>query len=403
MHNNNIGKLGLQAFAALDNQTGTAQIQVRAREIDFVTSFGRNFQALLDVMGIYRAIRKENGSVLRVRTASGTLQSGEVAEGDLVPLSQYEVTEKDFDKIKILKYKKGVTIEAIAEKGYEAAVAMTDEEFRSDLQNVVLNKFYDQLKAGSLVGHETSWQMAVSMAIGRVRDKFETMGRTATGTAVWVNTLDVYKYLGAAEISMQTAFGMNYVQNFLGADVVFISSQIPENVVIATPLNNLVAYYVDPSDSEFARAGLVYTTDPTTRFIGFHTRGNYDRVISEMDAIMGLRIFAEYQDAIAYIAVGSSDTQTLGNLTVTSAEGSVSGMTQLSVEPGLSSINNVYKYKINASQAEVVTYGMNVQSWTRWDGESEIATTDGYHVTVVEADPTYKAVAFGDVVADVKA
>lgn len=401
MHN--IGKLGLQAFAALDNQTGTAQIQVRAREIDFVTSFGRNFQALMDVMGISRAIRKENGSVLRVRTASGTLQSGEVAEGDLVPLSQYEVTEKDFDKIKILKYKKGVTIEAIAEKGYEAAVAMTDEEFRSDLQNVVLNKFYDQLKAGSLVGHETSWQMAVSMAIGRVRDKFETMGRTATGTAVWVNTLDVYKYLGAAEISMQTAFGMNYVQNFLGADVVFISSQIPEDVVIATPLNNLVAYYVDPADSEFARAGLVYTTDPTTGFIGFHTQGNYDRVISEMDAIMGLRIFAEYQDAIAYIAVGSSDTQTLGNLTVTSAEGSVSGTTQLSVEPGLSSINNVYKYKINASQAENVTYGMNVQSWTRWDGESEIATTDGYHVTVVEADPAYKAVAFGDVVADVKA
>ena len=402
MHNNNIGKLGLQAFAALDNQTGTAQIQVRAREIDFVTSFGRNFQALLDVMGISRAIRKENGSVLRVRTASGTLQSGEVAEGDLVPLSQYEVTEKDFDKIKILKYKKGVTIEAIAEKGYEAAVAMTDEEFRSDLQNVVLNKFYDQLKAGSLVGHETSWQMAVSMAIGRVRDKFETMGRTATGTAVWVNTLDVYKYLGAAEISMQTAFGMNYVQNFLGADVVFISSQIPEDVVIATPLNNLVAYYVDPSDSEFGRAGLVYTTDPTTRFIGFHTRGNYDRVISEMDAIMGLRIFAEYQDAIAYIAVGSSDTQTLGNLTVTSAEGSVSGMTQLSVKPGLSSINNVYKYKTNTS-ATAVTYGMDVKAWTRWDGESEIAVTDGHHVTVVEADPTYKAVASGDVVADVKA
>ena len=403
MHNNNIGKLGLQAFAALDNQTGTAQIQVRAREIDFVTSFGRNFQALLDVMGISRAIRKENGSVLRVRTASGTLQSGEVAEGDLVPLSQYEVTEKDFDKIKILKYKKGVTIEAIAEKGYEAAVAMTDEEFRSDLQNVVLNKFYDQLKAGSLVGHETSWQMAVSMAIGRVRDKFETMGRTATGTAVWVNTLDVYKYLGAAEISMQTAFGMNYVQNFLGADVVFISSQIPKDVVIATPLNNLVAYYVDPSDSEFARAGLVYTTDPTTGFIGFHTQGNYDRVISEMDAIMGLRIFAEYQDAIAYIAVGSSDTQTLGDLTVTSAEGSVSGMTQLSVEPGLSSINNVYKYKTNDSAATAVTYGMDVKAWTRWDGESEIAVTDGHHVTVVEADPTYKAVAFGDVVADVKA
>ena len=395
-------KLGLQVFAAPENMTGVAQIQVRAREIDFVTSFGQNMQALLDVMGISRMIRKQNGSMLRVRTASGTLQSGDVAEGDIVPLSQYEVTEKDFDTIKIQKYKKGVSIEAIADKGYEAAVAMTDEEFTSDLQNVVMDKFYTQLKMGSLVGHETSWQMAFAMAIGRVKNKFETMGRTATGIAVWVNTLDVYKYLGAAQITMQTAFGVNYVRNFMGADIMFISSQIPENTVIATPLNNIVAYYVDPSDSEFARAGLVYTTDPATGFIGFHVQGNYDRVISELNAIMGVRLFAEYLDAIAYISVGSSSTQTLGTLTVTSEEGSETGATKITVNPQLASINGVYKYKTNASAATSVTYGMDVKAWTRWDGVSEIETTNGHHVTVVEADENFKAVRSGDVVAKVK-
>lgn len=392
-------KLGLQVFAAPENMTGVAQIQVRAREIDFVTSFGQNMQDLLDVMGIARMIRKENGSVLRVREASGVLQSGDVAEGDIVPLSQYEVTEKDFDTIKIQKYKKGVSIEAIAEKGYEAAVAMTDEEFTADLQNVVMTKFYDMLKMGSLTSYETSWQMAFAMAIGRVKNKFETMGRTATGIAVWVNTLDVYKYLGAAQITMQTAFGVNYVRNFMGADIMFISSQIPENTVIATPLNNIVAYYVDPSDSEFARAGLVYTTDPTTGFIGFHVQGNYDRVISELNAIMGVRLFAEHLDAIAYISVGSSSTQTLGTLTVTSEEGSEAGMTKISVSPQLASINGVYKYKTNASAATAVTYGMDVKAWARWDGVSEIETTNGYHVTVVEADENFKAVRSGDVVA----
>lgn len=395
-------KLGLQVFAAPENMTGVAQIQVRAREIDFVTSFGQNMQALLDVMGITRMIRKENGSVLRVREASGVLQSGDVAEGDIVPLSQYEVTEKDFDTIKIQKYKKGVSIEAIAEKGYEAAVAMTDEEFTADLQNVVMTKFYDMLKMGSLTSYETSWQMAFAMAIGRVKNKFETMGRTATGIAVWVNTLDVYKYLGAAQITMQTAFGVNYVRNFMGADIMFISSQIPENTVIATPLNNIVAYYVDPSDSEFARAGLVYTTDPATGFIGFHVQGNYDRVISELNAIMGVRLFAEYLDAIAYISVGGSSTQTLGTLTVTSEEGSETGATKITVNPQLASINGVYKYKTNASAATAVTYGMDVKTWTRWDGVSEIETTNGYHVTVVEADENFKAVRSGDVVAAVK-
>lgn len=395
-------KLGLQVFTAPENMTGVAQIQVRAREIDFVTSFGQNMQALLDVMGIARMIRKENGSVLRVREASGVLQSGDVAEGDIVPLSQYEVTEKDFDTIKIQKYKKGVSIEAIAEKGYEAAVAMTDEEFTADLQNVVMTKFYDMLKMGSLTSHETSWQMAFAMAIGRVKNKFETMGRTATGIAVWVNTLDVYKYLGAAQITMQTAFGVNYVRNFMGADIMFISSQIPENTVIATPLNNIVAYYVDPSAPEFARAGLVYTTDPATGFIGFNVQGNYDRVISELNAIMGVRLFAEYLDAIAYISVGSSSTQTLGTLKVTSEEGSETGATKITVNPQLASINGVYKYKTNASSATEVTYGMDVKTWTRWDGVSEIETTNGYHVTVVEADENFKAVRSGDVVAAVK-
>lgn len=397
-----IKKLGLQVFAAPDNMTGQAQIQARAREIDFVTSFGKNLQALLDVMSIARMIRKENESVLKTKKVSGTLKSGEVAEGDEIPLSQYTVEETPFDTIRIEKYRKGVSIEAIAEKGYDAAVQSTDDEFKSDLINKVSDRFYAQLKAGSLVGHETTWQMAVAMAIGKVIDKFQKMKRTATGVALWVNTLDVYKYIGAANITLQTAFGFKYIQDFMGADVVFISSEIPENVVVATPLNNIVAYYVDPGDSEFVRAGLQYTTDTETGFIGFHAQGTYERAISDMFAIMGLRLFCEYQDAIAYIAVGSSDTQALGSLTLTSVEGSESGKTAITVDEQLASINNTLKYKTGSS-ATTVTYGMDVKSWTKWDGKTEITATDGHHVTVVEADPNYKAVRSGDVVADVKA
>ena len=400
MHN--IEKLGLQVFAAPDNMTGSAQIQVRAREIDFVTSFGKNMQALLDILGIVRMIKKENNSVLKTKTVSGTLQSGEVAEGDEIPLSQYTVEEKVFDTVKIEKYRKGVSLEAIAERGYDAAVQMTDDEFKSDLQNKVTDRFYTQLKMGSLVGHESTWQMAIAMAIGRVKDKFEKMKRTATGTAVWVNTLDVYKYIGAADITMQTAFGMSYIKNFLGADIVFVSSQIPEDTVIATPLNNIIAYYVDPADSEFVKAGLSYTTDAATGFIGFHAQGTYERAISDMFAIMGLRLFAEYLDAIAYISVGSADTQTLGELAMESRAGSEIGKTKLTVEPQLASINNIYKYKVS-SAATSVGYGMDVKSWAKWDGASEIAAVSGNHITVVEADKGYKAVRSGDVVAEVKA
>ena len=393
-----VRRLGLQVFAAPDNMTGQAQIMVKAREIDFVTSFARDMQALLDILGITRMIKKENGSELRVRKASGTLQSGEVAEGDEIPLSQYEVSENAVGKITINKYRKGVSIEAIASKGYAAAVDQTDQEFRADLRNVVTGKLYDTLKSGSLVGHESTWQMAVSMAIGKVKAKFEDMDRTATGIAVWVNTLDLYKYLGGAQITTQTAFGQTYIQDYLGADVMFVTSKIPENTVVATPLNNLVAYYVDPADSEFVQAGLSYTVDSETGFIGFHIQGNYERAISDMFAIMGVRMMIEYQDAVANIAVGSSDTQTLRTLTVTSAAGEYEGTTDITVTPELTSMNNVYKYK-EAASATGVTYGMDVKTWTRWDGKSSITATNGNHITVVEADQNYKAVGSGDVVA----
>lgn len=391
-------KSELQLFAAPTNMTGQAQIQTRAREIDFVTSFSKNMQALLDVLGITRMIRKENGSNLSVKTASGKLQSGDVAEGDEIPLSQYEVTETVYDTLKIEKYRKAVSLEAISEKGYDVAVQMTDDEFKSDLQNAVTDRFYKQLKKGSLVGHETTWQMAVAMAIGKVIDKFQKMHRTATDVALWVNTLDLYKYLGGASVTIQSAFGFKYIENFMGARVTFISSEIPENTVIATPLNNIVAYYVDPADSEFARAGLAYTTDGQTGFIGFHAQGNYDRAISDMFAIMGVRLFCEYLDAIAYIAVGSTDTQTLGELTAEVAAGSATGKQVVTVKEGLSGLHNTYKIKVAAS-ATSVTYGMDVKNWTKWDGVSEIDAEAAKVITIVECDGNYKAVASGKVTA----
>lgn len=401
MHKRKVEKLGLQVFAAPDNMTGQAQIQVRAREIDFVTSFGKNLQALLDILGITRMIRKENGSVLKTKEVKGTLQSGDVPEGNEIPLSQYTVEEKTFDTIKIEKYRKSVSLEAIAERGYDAAVQSTDEEFKSDLTNVVSDRFYAQLKAGSLVGHESTWQMAFAMAIGKVVNKFQEMKRTATGISVWVNTLDVYKYLGAADITLQTAFGFKYMKNFMGADTVFVTSQIPEGVVIATPLNNIAAYYVDPGDSEFVKAGLQYTTDSATGFIGFHVQGTYERAISDMFAIMGLRLFCEYLDAIAYISVGGADAQTLGNLTVTSTEGSEAGKTKLEVKEQLMSMKNNWKYK-DAAAETTVKYGDDVKNWSKWDGEAEIASTAGHHITLVECDMNYKAVRSGDVTVTVK-
>ena len=119
-------------------------------------------------------------------------------------------------------------------------------------------------------------------------------------------------------------------------------------------------------------------------------------MISDNFAIMGLRLFCEYLDAIAYISVGESDTQTLGTLRVTSEAGSEAGTTKLTVKEQLMSMRNCWKYK-DAAAATSVTYGMDVKNWSKWDGESEIASTATHHITLVECDQNYKAVRSGDV------
>lgn len=381
-------------MAAKANLIMSNDIQVTAREIDFVTRFERNWQHLRDILGIMRPIKKQPGAVLKSKYAEGTLQSGKVAEGEEIPYSKFTVKEKNYAEMTIEKYAKAVSIEAIKDHGYENAVQMTDDEFLFQLQTDVTGRFYDYLKTGTLTSTETTFQMALAMAKGRVENKFKQMHRNVTGVVGFVNILDVYEYLGAAEITIQNQFGFQYMKDFMGFNTIFLlsDSEIPRGQVIATPVENIVLYYVDPNESDFARAGLVYTVSGETNLIGFHTQGNYHTAVSEAFAVMGLTLFAEYIDAIAVITI--DETPTLGTLTVTSVAGAASGNTKITVNPAKENANNVYKYKV-ATEAVTVGYGQNLRNWTTWDGKADVKVTAGQKITVVECDGTYKALNAG--------
>lgn len=381
-------------MAAKANLIMTNDIQVKAREIDFVTRFERNWEHLREILGIMRPIKKTPGAVLKSKYAEGTLQNGNVGEGEEIPYSKFVVKEKAYAEMTIEKYAKAVSIEAIKDHGYENAVQMTDDEFLFQLQTNVTERFYNYLKTGTLSFTETTFQMALAMAKGRVENKFKQMHRNVTGVVGFVNILDVYEYIGAAGISIQNQFGFQYVKDFLGFNTIFLlsDSEIPRGTVIATPAENIVLYYVDPNESDFAKAGLVYTVSGETNLIGFHTQGNYHTAVSESFAIMGLTLFAEYIDAVA---VGTIDTtQTLGTLTVNSAAGSKSGDTKVTIIPAKANAGNAYKYKV-ASSETAVDYGQNVKNWSAWDGESDITAATGQVITVVECDSTYKALSAG--------
>ena len=285
---------------------------VTAREVDFVTRFNDNWEALRNIMGIMRPIRKTPGTQLVSYTADVTLESGDVGAGKVIPYSKTTITQASKADLTIKKYAKAVPIEDVDKYGAEIAVEKSDDAFLTKLQNEVLGDFYTFLNTGSLAGTATTWQAALAKAQGEVLNKFAGMAKDVTSVVGFANILDAYDYLGAADITVQTQFGINYIQNFMGYSTLFLlpasvsgKTAIARNIVIATPVENIDLYYADPSDSEFARLGLNYTVQGETNLIGFHAQGNYTTAVGETFALMGMKLWAEYLDGIAKITVSA--------------------------------------------------------------------------------------------------
>lgn len=296
-------------MAVKTNVTTTAQFTTAAREVDFVTRFTDNWDALRIILGIMRPIRKAPGTKLVSYKASvdGDLVGGaSVAEGDEIPFTKMKVEPVVYEDIEVAKYAKSVTIEAVAKYGADVAVEKTDDAFMTALQNKVLGDFYAFLNTGTLAVSETTWQRALAMAKGKVLEKFAEMDKDVTEVVGFANILDAYDYLGDKDITVQTQFGLNYVENFMGYTTLFLlpAKYIATGKVIALPVENIDLYYIDPSDSDFAKLGLDYTVQGETNLIGVHVEGDYSRATGDMYALMGMKLWAEYLDGIAVATVG---------------------------------------------------------------------------------------------------
>ena len=276
---------------------------VKAREVDFVTRFNDNWEALRNILGIMRPIRKAPGTSLVSYTADVALEDGDVEAGHVIPYSKSTITAAAKGELNIQKYAKAVPIEDVQKYGAAIAVEKSDEAFLTKLQNVVLTNFYTFLNTGSLEGTATNWQSALAKAQGEVLNKFAEMQKDVTAVVGFANILDAYDYLGAADITVQTRFGLTYVQDFLGYSTLFLlpANHVARGTVLATPAENIDLYYIDPSDSDFARLGLQYTTQGETNLIGFHAQGNYSTAVGETYDLKGMALWAEYLDGIAKV------------------------------------------------------------------------------------------------------
>ena len=295
-----------EMYTTAETRVITQSQMSKVREVDFVQLFAhKSLKKLIEVLGVTRKIPMQEGTTLYMYTTSGTLQTSSVAEGAVIPLSQYQRNKTAVGEMTLQKYRKATTAEAIMKSGYKEACDETDAALLLDVQKKVRSDFFSLLN-GTITSSTSvdgvGLQKALAAAWAQLQVKFED----DTASAVYfVNPLDLGDYLGSANITMQSAFGMNYIEDFLGLGTVVLSSQITQGTFVATAKQNLVLYYLTMGGDIAGKFGL---TVDELGLIGIKTDiPTEQRAQLETLVMCGINFFVEYAAGVVKGTISSSE------------------------------------------------------------------------------------------------
>lgn len=282
----------------------TQEQMKKVREVDFVNQFTHNsLNKLIEVLGVTRKIPMMEGTTMYVYSTTGKLQSGDVPEGEIIPLSQYETKKTAVGEITLKKWRKAVSAEAIKKSGSNAAVIDTDKALLRDVQGGIRTDLFGFLNGeitGSTSVEGANLKIALANAWGQLQVKFED----DTAEAVYfLNPLDVAEYLGGKDEGLATAFGMNYVENFLGLGTVIMTSRVAQGTFIATAKENFIMYYLT-MNGDLANA-FDLTTDELG-YIGIKSGyQNEERAQIESLVMDGIQFLVEYAEGVIKGTIGA--------------------------------------------------------------------------------------------------
>ena len=388
-----------EMYTTAENNLIKAAQMRKVREVDFVERFSGNILTkLMEALGVTRKIPMMEGTTMYVYKTTGTLQDGNVEEGAVIPLSQYERTKTPIGEITLKKWRKAASAEAIKKSGFTEAVTLTDAKLLNDVQKGVRTDFFNFLTGldGTIVGASTL-QAVIAKTWGQLQVLFEDDSVSAVH---FINPLTIADYLATATISTQTAFGMQYIEDFLGMGTVVMNSHIPQGMVYSTAKENLILYYLTMSGDV---ANAFDLTADQTGFIGIKSGyQNEERAQIESLVMSGIQFLVEYADGVV---VGQIDsTPSLGSVTVTSTAGTAVGDSNIVLSVYSLGSGEKWVYKTAKDNAPAVTYGQKLGStWTEINSGDDITPTATHNkITVAAVDANGRAQAAGNTTLTVK-
>ncbi|MDW4443342.1 capsid protein [Staphylococcus saprophyticus] len=299
-------KLNLQHFAVENNLIDVDALG-EAKSIDFANKMGDRLNKLFEALGITNKIPMSVGSALkqfRFNVIDSDAPNGDVAEGDIIPLTKVERELVGITELEFRKFRKSTSAEAIQAHGYDLAINRTDAELIRYVQKKFRTDFFETIE-GAVNNPDRTNDEALSGknlqgALSRGRANLSVLLDDEVTPIALVNPNDVAGHLADGFINSNGAqFGLNLLTPYVGVQVIEFAD-VPQGTVYMTTAENLNVAYANPQ-GELGRA-FNFATDQTG-FVGVLHDIQSNRLTADTVFASAISMFPENVDAVVSVAI----------------------------------------------------------------------------------------------------
>lgn len=299
----------LQLFAEGDTSTTPAEPaagttttadMAPAISIDFTSRISKNIVELQKLLGITDMIPMSAGTDIKIYKWTVGDLADQVAEGKTIGLTKVSRALANTISLDLDKYRRKTTAEAIQKVGRNIAINQSDEKLVGKVQKEMKKSLYTALKNGTGSASGTTLQAVLANLWAKLQEYYEDEDVTPV---YFINQQDVADYLGTAQITMQTAFGFTYIENFLGLGTAIISPQVTVKKPIATAKENMRGAYV-PMSGDVAQTFSLMAD--STGLVGMtHSAITGDATVDTL-LMSCVKFFPEFQDGVFIGTIGNT-------------------------------------------------------------------------------------------------
>lgn len=277
------------AFIFDDNNTITTADIAPEISVDMAYGLKDSVRKLREALGVTTMRKMDKGATIKIYKTTKVNTPEQVAEGEVVPLTKFQRKLAQTIEVALKKYRKSTSGESIQADGFNNSVNETDAKMIAEIGKEIKQGFFATINAGTgTAAAGATLQAAASQLWAAIENGYEDV-ETEGSTVFFVNPLDAAAYLGSAQITIQEAFGLQYIKNFLGMGTLIISKEIAQGKPVATVSDNIKGAYI-AADGELAVFG--YSFDDTG-LIGVNHSVASDRVSIDTNAISGVKFYVE--------------------------------------------------------------------------------------------------------------